>query len=57
MFVYIQIYIHVSGGHNVGTFYARKFKFALLFTQTKQLQFYARIAPGSRWGGARAQNV
>ena len=32
---YINIYVSVSfGGHNLGTFYAWKLKFSMLFTQT-----------------------
>ena len=32
--VYVDFYIHVSlGGHNMGTFYARKLKFSILLTQ------------------------
>ena len=32
--IFIDIYIGISlGGHNLGTFYARKLKFDMLFTQ------------------------
>ena len=33
--VYIDICIRISlEGHNIGTFYARKFKFGMILTQT-----------------------
>ena len=34
------------GGHNLGTIYARKLKFGMLFTQPK-LQLFASFAPVS----------
>ena len=48
--VYIQIYINICGqrlclgSHNLGTFYARKLDFGMT---DLNLQFYARVAPGS----------
>ena len=33
-FIYIDIYVRVSFGNNLGTFYARKLTFGVLRTQT-----------------------
>ena len=43
--VYMQVYLHIyiliyiQVAHNFDTFYATKFKFGMIFTQTKTLDF------------------
>ena len=56
--VYIDIYVRISlGGHNLGTFDARKMKFAMLLTKTKTFNKCYSCPMGHVLGGVRGQNV